>query len=132
MCVANSARSQLAEAIARKHFKSGMQIYSAGSKPSSVNPSTIKVLQENGLSTLNLYSKSVDDLPAAFIDNLDFVITLCAEEVCPVIQNKAQKLHWPFADPAHGGGDEISRLHDFRAAYIAIEEKILSWNPSQN
>lgn len=99
MCVANSARSQLAEGLARKIFPEA-RIESAGSKPGKLNPYAVRVLNEVGIDISNQYSKSVDDLSPEFIAGLDYVITLCAEEVCPVLTSKAKKLHWPLADPA--------------------------------
>lgn len=99
MCVANSARSQLAEGLARDIF-SAFEIQSAGSNPGKLNPYAVTVMKEIGIDISKHHSKSYDDLPKQFTDNLDYVITLCAEEVCPVIISKAKKLHWPFPDPA--------------------------------
>jgi len=101
MCVANSARSQMAEAIAKSVFKQDAQIFSAGSSPKSVHPLTIDCLMKNNIDPSSLWSKSINDLPAEFTNSIDFVITLCAEEVCPVLPNtNARKLHWPMPDPA--------------------------------
>lgn len=99
MCVANSARSQLAEGLAKSLFPNA-EIESAGSHPGKLNPFAVKTMQEIGLDISDHYSKSIDDLPTEFISKLDYVITLCAEEVCPVLVSKANKLHWPFPDPA--------------------------------
>ena len=85
MCVANSARSQLAEGIAKQIFGSEAVIRSAGSQPTKVNPFAIRALNEAGAEFRSLYCKTVDDLPREFVDKLDYVITLCAEEVCPII-----------------------------------------------
>ena len=101
MCVANSARSQLAEGLARSVFGPEARIQSAGSQPGTLNPYAVKVMKEMGLDISHHYSKSVQQLESGFIEKLDYIITLCAEEVCPVmVAPKAQKLHWPFADPA--------------------------------
>jgi arsenate reductase (thioredoxin) len=99
MCVANSARSQLAEGLARVMFPKA-KICSAGSKPGTLNAYAVEAMQEVGIDISDQFSKSCDDLPKKFIANLDYVITLCAEEVCPIVQTKAKKLHWPFPDPA--------------------------------
>lgn len=106
MCVANSARSQLAEGIGKNILGPLAEIRSAGSQPSRVNPLAIEALQEIGIDISQHTSKSVEDLPEDFVKNLDFVITLCAEEVCPVILTKAKKIHWPLPDPA--GKKELS------------------------
>jgi len=100
MCVANSARSQLAEGLARRMFPEA-EIRSAGSSPSELNPYALEVMNEIGIDISKHFSKSVDDLPSKFILNLNYVITLCAEEVCPTLAAKGvKKLHWPFPDPA--------------------------------
>lgn len=114
MCVANSARSQLAEGMARLLFGKKAEIMSAGSKPANVNKFAAKVLSEVGFDPAELYSKSVSDLPEEFTNSLDYVITLCAEEVCPVILSKAKKLHWPLPDPAGIIGTEEEQLSLFR------------------
>lgn len=111
MCVANSARSQMAEGLARRMFGSKVNSASAGSSPSRVNPLAIQAMSEVGIDISSAKSKSVNDLPREFTDNLDVVITLCAEEVCPVIQSqRAKKLHWPFVDPV--GIDGFRRVRD--------------------
>ncbi len=114
MCVANSARSQLAEALARKILGPEVEIASAGSKPTTVNPWAIKVLAEIGLDVSVNRSKTVADLPDSFVASLDYIITLCAEEVCPVVQTKAKRLHWPLPDPAKSTGADHEHLDRFR------------------
>lgn len=100
MCVANSARSQMAEGLARNILGDIAEINSAGSEPRTVNPFAIRAMQEIGIDLLSHHSKAVEDLNQSFVTGLDFVVTLCAEEVCPVVISKAKKLHWPFPDPA--------------------------------
>jgi len=111
MCVANSARSQLAEGLARSVFPNA-EIESAGSHPGKLNPHAVAVMKEIGLDISRHYSKSVDDLSPGFIAGLDYVITLCAEEVCPTMTSKARKLHWPQPDP--------TTFQHFRVARDAI------------
>jgi arsenate reductase (thioredoxin) len=97
LCVANSARSQMAEGLARHLLGASARVQSAGSKPSTVNPYAIEVLQEIGIDLGSHRSKSVDTIDPA---SVDMVITLCAEEVCPVMLGTIRRLHWPIADPA--------------------------------
>ena len=100
MCVANSARSQLAEGLAKKIFPEA-EVNSAGSNPGKLNPYAVQAMQELGIDITRHYSKSYDDLSPKFIVDLDYIITLCAEEVCPIVVSQtAKKLHWPFPDPA--------------------------------
>jgi len=98
LCVANSARSQLAEGLARQLFP-GFRIQSAGSRPSRVNSYALDVLAEQGIDAKTHTSKSVQDVDPWTVD---LVITLCADEVCPIFLGKAERLHWPIADPASG------------------------------
>jgi arsenate reductase len=132
MCVANSARSQLAEGLARDLFGSAHRIESAGSAPSQVNPAAITVLREAGVDAAKQFSKSVDDLAPGFLVGLDFVIALCAEQVCPVVISKARKLHWPLPDPAGIGepGSE-ARLQAFRATRDEIRKRLEKFKMEQ-
>ncbi len=124
MCVANSARSQLADGLAKEIFGDRATINSAGSKPSHVNPYAIRALKEIGIDISSHTSKSVDDLPQDFIRELDYVITLCAEEVCPVIISGAKKLHWPLPDPA-GPGDDEEQMKRFRSTRDEIRKRLM-------
>lgn len=101
LCVANSARSQMAEALAKKYFSESAWIESAGSAPTRVSPYAIDALKEIGL-RLEGVSKSIEDLSPEFLKDLGFVITLCADEVCPSgvpALRAAERLHWPLPDP---------------------------------
>lgn len=121
LCVANSARSQLAEGLARQSFGDRFPVQSAGSAPSRVNPFAIEVLREVGVDVSTHRSKSVEEIDASTVGT---VITLCAEEVCPVFLGKARRLHWPIDDPAGSGlPDEVLRAR-FRTARDAIRAKL--------
>lgn len=125
LCVANSARSQMAEGIARKLLGDKAHIQSAGSEPSGqVNPHALAVLKEKGIDGASLRSKSIESLDREFLEKLDYVITLCAEEICPVIPSRAKKLHWPHPDPAAVKGSDADKLEAFRQTYCNMEAKI--------
>jgi len=111
LCVANSARSQMAEGIARSLAPASVKVSSAGSQPSRLNPIAVKAMAEVGIDITSQVSKSVEDIPPAEVDT---VITLCAEEVCPVWLGKATRLHWGLPDPAQAGTNEAERLQAFR------------------
>jgi arsenate reductase len=122
LCVANSARSQLGEGLARRRFP-GLRVQSAGSRPSRVNPYAIEALAELGIDAGSQTSKSVQDIDPATVD---LVITLCAEEVCPAFLGSAQRLHWPIPDPASDDpalGPEQLRER-FRAARDEIQRRL--------
>jgi arsenate reductase len=118
LCVANSARSQLGEGLARQLF-SGFRIQSAGSRPSRVNPFAIEALGEVGIDASDHTSKSVADIDPTTVD---LVITLCAEEVCPAFLGKAERLHWPIPDPA--GDDPTLSPEDLRSRFRATRDEI--------
>lgn len=123
LCVANSARSQIAEGWARKLLGDRYRIQSAGSRPSRVNPYAIEVMAEVGVDLTTHRSKSVHDIDPATVDT---VITLCAEEVCPVFLGKAKRLHWPIPDPA-SDDPSLTReqlLERFRVAREQVRERM--------
>lgn len=117
MCVANSARSQMAEGLAKYYLGDTAVVESAGSLPKSVNPLAVESMKELGIDISMHRSKSVNDLSTEFASKIDFVITLCAEEVCPVLPSTAKRLHWPIKDPAN-------TIEDFRRARDEISEKL--------
>jgi len=86
-------------------------VSSAGSAPSIVRPQAIQVLEEIGVDISGHTSKGLDAVDAA---SVEAVITLCAEEVCPVFFGKVHRLHWGLPDPAAVTGPEEVRLEAFR------------------
>jgi arsenate reductase len=121
LCVANSARSQMAEGIARSLARAGTRISSAGSQPSQVNPLAIRALDEIGIDIRGQRSKGVDTIDPA---GVDVVVTLCAEEVCPVFLGKACRYHWRLPDPAHAGSTEEERLQAFREVRDELRRRL--------
>jgi thioredoxin type arsenate reductase len=123
LCVANSARSQMAEGLARQLLHGRAEVASAGSKPTRVNPLAIQVMHEAGIDITQHQSKSVEDIKAS---DFDLVVTLCADEVCPVLPGKVRRLHWPIADPAavDAAADPGGALTAFRSARDQIRERL--------
>jgi arsenate reductase len=123
MCVANSARSQMAEGLARSILGDRISVMSAGSEPSHVNPYAVEVMRELGLDLSGHHSKSVQTIDPAAVDT---VITLCAEEVCPVFLGKARRLHWPIPDPASKDPtiERSEMLRRFRTARDTLKSKL--------
>ena len=111
----------MAEGLARMLFGDRVTVQSAGSQPSRVNPYAIEVMQELGVDLTSHTSKSVDTIDPA---SVDIVITLCAEEVCPVMLGKARRLHWPIPDPAGPDLPREEMLRRFRTARDAIRSKL--------
>ena len=121
LCVQNSARSQMAEGIARSLSPPGVTVASAGSSPLRVRPEAQVVLDEIGVDISGHHSKSVDE----FSDQqMDAVITLCADEVCPVWLGRSHRLHWGLPDPAAVKDDEEARLKAFRDARDELRRRL--------
>lgn len=127
LCSGNSARSQMAEALLRKHAGQFFEVYSAGLEPAGLNPYTVQVLKEIGIPTANLRSKALTD----FIGRLHFsyLITVCskAEAACPVFPGMGMRLHWPLDDPATFTGSQQDSLTVFRTVRDQIDLKIIEW-----
>jgi arsenate reductase len=123
LCVANSARSQLAEGLARDLFGASVRVQSAGTSPSRVNPLAIRVMSELGLDLSGHTSKPAQSIDP---DSIDLVITLCAEEVCPVPLSGTPHLHWPLQDPdrKHEDLTDEERLQHFRTARDQIRARL--------
>jgi protein-tyrosine-phosphatase len=124
LCVANSARSQMAEGIARALAPEGTRAWSAGSHPTTVRPEATTVLQEIGIDISHHYSKAVAEIPT---EEIDTVITLCGEEECPLFLGKATRLHWGLPDPAAVTGSEGERLDAFRRVRDELLRRIAAF-----
>lgn len=132
ICTGNSARSQLAEAMLRHMAGDRFRVFSAGVKPKSVDPMALELLAANGISTLGLHSKSLDQIP---LDECDLVVTLCSEasRECADIPVHLSHLHWELPAPK---GDEntyrrcIEMLQDLLQLLIrlnpALQENALT------
>lgn len=120
LCVANSARSQLAEAIARTMLPAGAIVASAGSAPTRVNPLAIEVLREAGIDTTALRSKGIAEVD---LGRIGTVVTLCAEEYC-LLPDVPARLHWPIDDPAGASGTQPAQLAAFRRARDEIRMRL--------
>ncbi|WP_406672709.1 arsenate reductase ArsC [Natronospira sp.] len=119
-CSANAARSQMAEGLARALLPETVRIASAGSSPGQLDPRAVAVLAEQGIDIQHHHSKSVDGIRLADFDQM---VTLCADEVCPLAMGDFTRHHWPFPDPAgdSAGPDDLA---PFRAVRDALRERI--------
>jgi phosphate transport system protein len=122
ICVHNAARSQMAEAWARKLFPVGVRIWSAGSEPGDrVDPRTVLVMQEVGIDISRARPKGVSEIP---IGDVDTVITLCAEESCPFLPGELFRESWDLPDPTTASGSEDEILSVFRASRDELRLKL--------
>ena len=113
LCTGNSCRSQMAEGILRRYGAGKFEVFSAGTRPSNINVTVIKVMQEIGVDISKQRSKHVDQ----FLNKkIDYVISVCdnAEKVCPIFPGEATRLHWPFPDPPHDSEINETVLNEFR------------------
>jgi arsenate reductase len=130
LCTGNSARSQMAEGLLRTLAGERMDIASAGTQPSVVNPLAIQAMRERGIDISGHRSKHLSE----FLDQpWDSVLTVCdaAAEHCPVFPGPAQRIHWSFPDPAAAAGSEEQRLQMFREVRDAIEAQLRAWVGAQ-
>jgi len=128
LCTGNSARSQMAEALLRKYGDDRFVAYSAGLEPKKINPYTVQVMEEVGLSLDGQYSKSLTEYMGQV--HFGYMITVCADadEKCPsVFPGMGQRMHWGFEDPAAFVGSEEEILVKFREVRDQIDERIEAW-----
>jgi arsenate reductase (thioredoxin) len=127
LCTGNSARSQMGEAMLRKHAGDRFEIHSAGLDPSIINPYTVRVLEEAGIDTSEQYAKPLSDYAGK--THFGYLITVCskAEERCPIFPGMGLRLHWPFEDPAAFEGSDEETVAKFREVRDQIEAKVKSW-----
>ncbi len=127
LCVANSARSQIAEGLARATAPAGWSVSSAGSHPGTLNPLAVRVMADVGIDISDHRAKGLHEVS---VENADIVVTLCAEEACPTTPPSVERIGWAMPDPAGGGGGrgrggtEAERLEAFRRTRAEIEERI--------
>lgn len=114
VCVHNSARSQMAEALAKKLGEDLFNSYSAGTEEyPEVKPLAVEVMEEIGISMDEHYPKLLTDIPS----NIDVVITMGCEANCPFVPSKLEE-DWGLDDPSGG------TIEDFRKTRNIIEDKI--------
>jgi len=126
LCTGNSARSQMAEGLLRSFAGAQMDVFSAGSKPSTVNPLAIRAMAEVGIDISQQRSKHLNE----FLNQpFDYVITVCdnAAETCPIFPGKAQRIHWSFPDPAAVEGDETEKQEAFRHVRDTLAKQFKTW-----
>ena len=122
LCTGNSCRSQMAEGVLRHYGSGRYEVFSAGTKPSRVNPVAIQVMKEIGIDISGHRSKHVDEFKG---QTFDYVITVCdnAKESCPFFSGYTKRLHWEFPDPPHDQQITKSVIEEFRKVRDMIHEK---------
>lgn len=131
LCTGNSARSQIAEALLRRHAGDRFEVHRAGIEPKGINPYTGRVLEEIGLDISRHRSKDVTEYLGRV--HFGYIITVCAsaEANCPIFPFAAIRLRWPFDDPAAFEGPDDATLAKFRQVRDQIDTKIREWLSAQ-
>lgn len=113
LCTENACRSQMAEGLVNHDLAGQVRAFSAGVRPSRVNPMAIQAMGEIGLDLSRQRSKSVDELAG---ERFDLVITVCdrAAQQCPMFPGDTEVMHLGFPDPARATGTEEEILTEFR------------------
>jgi arsenate reductase (thioredoxin) len=129
VCIHNSARSQIAEALLNEICGDVFEARSAGLEPGTLNPLAVKVMAERGVAIAGAPTKSVFDV---FLSGelFAYVITVCDEasaERCPTFPGVTKRIHWSFPDPSTVTGSEEERLEHAREIRGLIEQKIREW-----
>lgn len=129
LCVHNSARSQMAEALLKKHGANRFEVESAGLEPGRLNPYVIRAMNEVGIDISNNTTKSVFDLFNAK-KVFQVVITVCSKEAaerCPIFPGLAERHHWPFDDPSSFKGTDDEIMTRVRAVRGQIEDAVVAF-----
>jgi arsenate reductase len=128
LCTANSARSQMAEALLKKYAGDRFDVCSAGVEPTALHPLAVRVLNEIGVSTEGQRSKNLREYLGRL--SVRYVIAVCrdAERACPSAWPGVLRMfNWPVDDPVTVEGTEEERLDHFRAARDEIDARIKEW-----
>jgi len=129
ICIHNSARSQIAEALLRQRYGDAVEVESAGLSPGKLNPLAIAVLGEVGIDISKKGTQSVEDVITSG-RTFTHVVTVCDEasaERCPSFPGRATRLHWGFKDPSEFPGSWDERLAQTREVREQIQGKIEEW-----
>ena len=126
LCTHNSARSQMAEGLLRHRAGEWLDVASAGTEATSVNPLAVRAMAEIGIDISAHTSKTVDGL---LDQQWDYVITVCddANEKCPIFPRRTRRVHWSHEDPSRATGSEEERLATFRRVRDSLRDAIGRW-----
>ena len=128
LCTGNSARSILGEALFNAMGGKNIKAYSAGSHPKEApHPAALALLQEQGISTKGLSSKSWNTFVGKSAPQIDIVITVCdsaAGETCPLFPGWPMRVHWGLEDPAACTGSDAEIAAAFRKTFEQLRKRI--------
>jgi protein-tyrosine-phosphatase/DNA-binding transcriptional ArsR family regulator len=123
LCTGNSARSQIAEALAEQLSEGAVTAVSAGSHPKPLHPNAVRVMRERGIDLAGRRPKHLSE----FADRrFDYVISLCdrVREVCPEFPGTPETIHWSIPDPAREPGSDEETLPAFERTATELDTRI--------
>lgn len=132
LCTGNSARSQMAEAFLRNYAGDRYDVYSAGLEPKGINPNTVRVMEEAGISLEGQRSKDLGEYLGKV--HFTYLFTVCsnAEKNCPrTFLGSGIHNHWEFEDPAAFEGTDEEKMDKFRDIRDQIDRRIQGWLTEQ-
>jgi protein-tyrosine-phosphatase/DNA-binding transcriptional ArsR family regulator len=123
LCTGNSARSQLAEALAERLSDGAVSAASAGSDPKSLHPNAVRVMRDRGIELAGRRSKHLSEFAG---QRFDYVISLCdrVREVCPEFPDRPELIHWSIPDPARESGTDEQTLPAFERTATDLATRI--------
>lgn len=123
LCTHNSARSQMAEGLLRHLGGDRVEVFSAGSEPTRVQPLAIKTMQHWQIDLSGQSSKNMSEF---FDQQFDYIITVCdrVRESCPVFPGDPEHIHWSFPDPMEVTGPASVREKAFYDTAIQLTTRI--------
>jgi arsenate reductase len=117
ICVENARRSQMAQGFAEVLGKGKLEVYSAGSRPSSqIDPFVIEVMKEKGIDLTDKRPRGLNDLPPI---EMDYLVTMGCEETCPAVPAR-MIIEWEIPDPKGKPIDEVRRIRDVLEAKVKM------------
>jgi protein-tyrosine-phosphatase len=124
LCTGNSARSQIAEALARARSGGLVDAHSAGSHPKPLHPNAVRVMDEE--LRIDLAAHRPKHLSVYAEQRFDWVISLCdrVREVCPEFPGRPETIHWSIPDPAAVPGDDEASYPAFQQTAAELETRI--------
>jgi len=123
LCTGNSARSQIAEALAEHRSAGTVEARSAGSHPKPLHPNAVRVMADRGI---DISGRPTKPLTKFARNRFDRVITLCdkVREVCPEFPGAPIAAHWSMADPAAVEGSHYAKHAAFQQVADEIEDRV--------
>jgi arsenate reductase len=129
ICVHNSGRSQMCEALLKHYADDRFDAQSAGLEPGKLNPMVVEVMAEIGIDIPRNKTKSVFDVWKSG-EAFQYVVAVCdaeSAEKCPIFPGITKRLHWPFHDPSKITGTREQKLQKVRDIRDQIAARVQDW-----